>query len=118
MSNKYTGEVDIKIGNKNCKLVYDYRAIASYQTKFGKDANVNNFNIEEIVDTLLIGLAKNNPEITKDDIFDSSPAMAYVTDCIVEAFLYAQYGVDEARKIIDEATKAAEDVKKKLKKTT
>lgn len=112
--NKYTGEVDIKIGDKSAKLVYDWKAIAAFQSKFGKNSNINDFDINQICDTLLIGLQKHNPEITKDDIFDSSPAMTYITDCIVEAFIYAQYGAEKGGEIVTEALKTSDALKKTL----
>ena len=116
MTNKYTGEVDIKIKDKVYKIVYDWRAISEYQTKFGKDADLNNFTLEQIAETLLIGLQKHHKEeITLDDIFEASPPMSYVSDCIVEAFIYAQHGPEEGSKIIDDAKNLVDDVKKKMK---
>jgi hypothetical protein len=113
--NKYTGEVDVKLGNKSYKLIYDWRAISEFQSRFGKDANLNDFSIDQIAETLLIGLKKyHESDVTLEDIFDASPAMGYVSDCIIEAFVYSQHGPEKGAEIIKDAKKLDEDIKKKI----
>ncbi len=116
--NKYLGEVPIKLGEKTYKIVYDWRAISEFQSKFGNNADVNTFSIDQIAETLVIGLSKHHPDITLDDIMAASPPIGYVSDCIVEAFVYAQHGVEEGKKMIDEAKNIVKESKKKPKKTT
>ena len=116
--NKYTGEVDFKLGDKTYTLVFDWRAIAEYQSRFGKDANIEDFSLEQIAETLLIGLKKHHPDISIDDIMDQSPPLGYVSDCIIEAFVYAHHGVEEGRRIIDEAKNVAEQLQEEVKKKT
>lgn len=118
MPNKYTGVVDVQIGDKKAKLVYDWAAIAEFQSTFGKEADINSFDIDQIATTLLIGLKRHNPEITKDDIFETSPAVAYISDCIAESFLYAQLGPEKAKALVEEARKQEKDVLAQVKKKT
>lgn len=111
--NKYTGEVHLKIGEKDCVLVYDWGAIAAYQSKFGKDARITDFGIDELCDALLIGLKKHNPEITKEFIMDNSTPLGQVVDAIIEAFVYAHNGVEKGIEILEASTKV-DELKKNL----
>lgn len=115
--NKYTGEAIINIAGKDCKVVYNYQAISKFQSKYGKNADINDFNLDDLVTTLLIGFEEHSSDVTKDDILKSSPPMVKLSDVIVEAFLYAQYGVEDAIEIMNRADKAVKDVKKKTLKT-
>ena len=112
-ANKHTGIVTISIGGKSAKLVYDYEAIAAFQAEFGKKADINDFGLTQLVDTLLIGLKRHNPDITKEEIFKASPPVAQMSDWLVKAFLYAQHGPEEGGKIIDEAEALGRDLQKK-----
>lgn len=116
--NKYTGEVDVKLGDKKYTLVFDWRAIAEFQSTFGKEADVTKFGLSEIADTLLIGFKKHHPDLTIDDIMDASPAIGYVSDCIVEGFIYAQHGAEEGAKIVESARETMTEIQDSVKKKT
>ena len=113
--NKYTGEVDVKLGDKTYKLVFNWKAIAEYQSEFGIDAQIESFTINQIARVLQIGLSTKHPEVTIDDIMDASPPMGYITDCIIEAFIYAQHGAENGGKIVEEARRIVEETEKKTK---
>ena len=114
MSNKYTGEVDFKLGEKALKVVFDLRAVAKFQSTFGNDADVDQFSLEQLIKTLIIGLEKHHSDITEEEIYEANPPIENISDAIVAGFIYAKKGPEEGQKIIDEALKAADELKKKM----
>jgi hypothetical protein len=116
--NKYTGEVKLSLGDRYYVLVYDWLAISEFQTRFGVDANVSKFNISEMAETLLIGLKRHHPDVTIDDLREASPPISYVSDKIVEAFIYAQHGKEKGIEILEEASRAADEIEEEVKKKT
>lgn len=117
-ANKHTGIVTISLGGTTAKLVYDYAAIAEFQNEFGQKADINDFKIDQIVDTLLIGLKRHNPEITKEQVYAASPPMAEISDWIIMAFIYSQHGPEKGGLVIDETRKVVDDLEKKTKAVT
>ena len=121
MENKYTGEVSIKIGAKEYTLVYDYRAISAFHTKFGINVEIDKMSIDQLVDVIVIGLKKKHFEHSESDlremIFEASPPTAVMADAVTKAFLYAQHGSEVANEIIEAASKAQENIKKTLAAT-
>ena len=115
MSNPYTGQVDLRIGETDAKLEFDWRAISAFQSKFGKDKGVDDLSLLEVAETIKIGLEKHNPDISLDDIMDESIPLAVATDKILEAFIYAQHGPDRGKEIISELVEEAQEIEKKSK---
>lgn len=111
--NKYTGEVEVKIGNKLCKLVFDWRCLAEIQTKYGVDILKelsHGISFDIVADVLAIGLKKHNPEMTKDAILDESPAFVSMVKAIDKALAFAYFGADE---LPEKYSEEKSDVKKK-----
>lgn len=95
--NKYTGEVDIKLGEKTCTLIYDWRAIAQIQSTLGKDFITDlqkNVNPGSIAEVLVIGLKKKNPEVTVDQILDASPPLLHTIEIVATAIGFAYFGAE------------------------
>lgn len=105
--NKYTGEQPIKIGTKQCTLVYDWRAVAALKSKFKKEQfeALLDQNPADLAEILQIGLQKHHSDITVDAIMDSSPVVADVAKAIDTALLYAYYGPEKAETILAEMEK-------------
>ena len=88
--NLYTAETPIKIGDKECNLLYTWRQHGEIRTVFSKKTVqqiITDCYPEEIAALLAIGLKTNNPEITTDCLLDMNPpiALAIALDTIAEA---------------------------------
>lgn len=120
MVNKYTGEVSVQIGGKTAILVYDWRAYAEVQSTFGLDKIKDIFaqSPDDIATILEIGFRKKNPEITKDVILEDSPIIMTVCRAIDRAFLYAQWGPEDAEKILADMDKVEKSMKEAIEKKT
>ena len=70
MANKYTGEVEVKIGEKKCVLVFDWHALSALHSRFPDDLRGGLLDVGKVNDPLklaailAIGLQKHNPEVT------------------------------------------------------
>lgn len=109
--NKYTGEFEVKIGEKTCTLVFDWRALAEIQSKYGVDILKElsrGISFEIIADVLAIGFKKKSPEMTVDIILDASPAFVPMVQAIDKALAFAYFGADGVPDTVEDA-----DVKKK-----
>lgn len=97
MTNKYTGEVEIQLGGKTLKLVYDFRALSKITSKHGKDALqtiLQGLDVDLIASVLHIGLVKHQPLITIEEIMEASPPVVPMIKAIDEAMTYALYGAE------------------------
>jgi hypothetical protein len=112
MDNKYTGEVDIKLWGKEYTLQFDWAAIAKLKSVYPQDDIIT--KLRSCTDPMLtakvlaIGLNKNHPEITAEEIYNRSPAIIPIILQIDLALKYAFIGIEEIR--------TNEKDKKKVKK--
>lgn len=118
MSNKYTGEFTVKIGKTDYSLVYDWEALGQIQTEFGSNAVGDIFSStpQVVAQILAIGLKKKHPEMSAEKIISISPPIKLMAKAIDTAILYANWGPDEAERIIREMQGAAVQVEDALKK--
>lgn len=93
MTNKYTGEVDITIGNRALKLRYDWAAIAEIMTMHGSDvlAQMLQCSPAIIADVLASGL---KGQMTAAEIAAASPPLMTMITAIDKALAFAYYGPD------------------------
>lgn len=114
--NKYTGEVGIKLDGKEYTVIYDLRALAAIQSKYGNDTiatlRAETITAMEMADILSIGLKRHHPEMTADVILDLSPPLIVMSDAVNLAIAYAWFGPTELDRIAQEMDADAE-VKKK-----
>lgn len=123
MTNKYTGEIPLKIGEKNGILVFDWRALAAIKSKFSHEqlGLLTEQSPAVLAEMLVMGFQKHSKDITFDDVMDASPAIAEMVAAIDTALLFAYQGPETARKVLEKAEEIQEildeDSKKKPKKT-
>lgn len=129
MTNKYTGEVPLKVGEKQGTLVYNWGAIGTVEAEFTKEQleNLPNLKPDQLARIAEIGFSEKSPEIKADDFNNAKPAPAVfvVAKAIDQALLYAYHGddqatailkrIEKAEKEIEESEAAADEAKKKAK---
>lgn len=114
MTNKYTGEVSIKLDGRDYVLVYDWTAISAMHSKFSDDLEGGLMNIAKIhcpfklAEIMAIGLALKHPEMTAEKIVKLSPPFVMLKKPIDAAIAVAYFGADLMKKI-DSATKIIRD---------
>ena len=121
MANAYTGRASIKISNKECALVYDWDALAEFETEFedkGILKRLTDASIGDLVKLALIGLKKHHPDMVADDIKQASPPIMLLAKAIDAAFLYAYWGPEEAEKILKNVDKLQSDLDEVSQKKT
>jgi len=91
-----TGEKKFKLGDKEVRLVYDWRAIARAKETCGNDVFYNLYSRtpDVVADVLAIGLEKHHPDIGKDQILDLSPPLIPAIKAIDDALAMAYWGPD------------------------
>lgn len=98
-------ETSIKIGGKDCVLVYDWDAIRQLEVKFGHELMgdvIANSNIAQLADIIECGLSRYNPEIKAEDVFDVSPPIIECRKAVDKALALAYFGTTEPE--IDETS--------------
>lgn len=101
--NKYTGEVTLDLAGVSCTLVYDWRALADIQSKYGEDAfdtlfeDING-DFEKLADILAAGLRRHHPEMTAAAVMEASPALLPVREAVHLAILAAFLGPEKPKK--------------------
>lgn len=122
MSNKYAGEIDFTVGTKKGTLVFDYQALTALKTEIGDKATSNLFGAspEEIIKILVIGFKRISPDMTEEFLRESYPPVhtQLAAKAIDTALVYAHWGPDEAKKILDEQEALSDQIKEITKKKT
>lgn len=123
MQNKYTGEVPLKIGDKEGILVFDWEALALARSNLSdKDfENIAQMAPDKLAILAAAGFRKHNPEMDVDFIMKSSPAIMIVANALDRALLFAYHGPETAKQILeplDKAVDAANKKKSQQKKTS
>lgn len=91
-------ETSIKIGGKDCVLVYDWDAIRQLEEKFGHEVVgdvIANSNIAQLADIIECGLSRHNPEIKAGDVFDISPPILDCRKAVDKALSLAYFGTTD-----------------------
>lgn len=118
MENKYTGEVPLKVGDKDGILVYDWAALAVIKsnTTQAEIGNLAQMHPEKLALVMAAGFKKKNPDITVEYIMANSPPIMDAAQAVDRALLFAYHGPEEARKILEPLDKAIEQAEKELSK--
>jgi len=114
MSNKYTAEVEIKIGDQVGILNFDYRALTKIESDLPDDLpSVFKMKMKDLIKMAAIGFEKKSPFITEEFIIDNSPPVIHLREKISEALLYSNWGPDDAKKFlkVDKDKKSKDDSK-------
>ncbi|HEX9904631.1 MAG TPA: hypothetical protein VGA77_06675 [Propylenella sp.] len=98
MANRYRGEVAITIGERACTLVYDWQALATLRTEVGEDWTDRVAAIERTTDVDLlarvaaIGLKREWPECTAEQIMQASPPFGLLIVGVMKALTLSFWG--------------------------
>lgn len=114
MTNKYTGEVPLKIGAEQGTLVYNWGALGTVESEFTKEElqNMQNLHPDKIARLAEIGFSEHNPEITAKSFKTAkpSPALFEVAKACDQALLYAYHGDEQATAILKRIEEAEQAV--------
>lgn len=97
MTNKYTGEVALTIGDKSGNLVFKWAELAAVRTQYPdvKDFRLGALmltNPEHLAGILAIGFSRLNSEITKDFIMEVSPPILSMASALDKAMAHSYFG--------------------------
>lgn len=115
MENKYTGEVPLKVGDKQGILVFDYAALALVRSQISQNEmdNLAQLSPDKLAIMAACGFKKKSPDITADFIMEQSPPIMTLATAIDRALLFAYHGPEEARKILEPIDEAVAEYQAK-----
>lgn len=104
MGNPYTGEQQLELAGKKHTIVFDWRAISELKARH--TGNIIKTMLDDpepatIASVLQVGLIRNHPEVTVEQILDASPAIYPTLQALDQALAYAYFGpvgVEESKK--------------------
>lgn len=94
MSNPYTGETVVSIGDDRLTLVYDWRALSRLRAELGKDGQSRALggDLEALAALLAIGLARRHPEWDAARVLAASPPVTPTIKAASDALAAAYFG--------------------------
>lgn len=99
-ANKYTGEVAVQIGKRNCILVFDWDAVSALHTQYEADLKGGLLDATKIndpkklADIMAIGLQRHQPGMTGADVCAASPPLLLMKKQLDSAIAFAYFGPD------------------------
>jgi hypothetical protein len=94
---KHTGEVALRVGARDCTVVYDWHALARLQSELGEDALQQlrmGMDLRVLSVFLAAGLAARHPEMTPDAIMADPPALIPAITAAQTALSLVLWGPD------------------------
>lgn len=112
--NLYTGETVLRLGKKELRLVFDWRALAELRTLYGDGFGEQAFETlssgdpERVAQVLAVALRRHHQEegFTPESIMDLSPPFGLTIQALQRALLRAHFGDRDPPKV--EASEAAD----------
>ena len=93
--NKYTGEVDLRLGEKTVTLQFDWTSWSRLETEVGiaeVDGIIRGRDPRALAHLIAIGLAKHHPEITAERVIAASPPLVPTIAALQQALNWAYWG--------------------------
>lgn len=120
MENKYTGEVPLKIGDKQGILVFDYAALGAVRSQISQAEmdNLAQMPPDKLAIMAACGFKKKSPDITLEYIMEQSPPIMALATAIDRALLFAYHGPEDARKILEPIDNAVAEYEAKTQEST